>query len=73
MAFVSVAPQTYFADDLARYVDLPNSFRGQNLQFVPLQANISRNDVVYFPFESEKEASDWTESAVGEWWDDETI
>jgi hypothetical protein len=73
MAFVSTAPNVYLADDLARFVDLPSSFRGQKIQFVPISANVSKNNVVYFPFESEKEADDWIEQSVSEWWDDETV
>jgi|GEM_PF-2147868 len=73
MAFVSVAPKTYLADDLAKFIDLPIFFRGQKLQFVPLNADVSKNGVVYFPFETEKEADDWIENVVGEWWEDETI
>jgi hypothetical protein len=35
--------------------------------------NISKNDVIYFPFETEKETVDWMEDVVSQWWDDETI
>jgi hypothetical protein len=73
MAFVSAAPNAYLADDLAKFIDLPSSFRGQKIQFVPFGASISKNNVVYYPFETEKEADDWIESSVSEWWDDETV
>ena len=73
MAFVSVAPSAYLADELARFIDLPNYFRGQKLQFVPCEANVSKNNVAYFPFETENEANDWVENIACEWWDDETI
>jgi hypothetical protein len=73
MAFVSVAPRAYLADELARFIDLPSCYRGQKLQFVPCGANISKNNVAYFPFETEKEANDWIDGVASEWWDDETI
>jgi len=37
------------------------------------EGNVSRNGVVYFPFETEKETVDWMEDVVSEWWNDETI
>jgi len=37
------------------------------------EANISKNGVVYFPFNEEKETIDWIDDMVGQWWDDETI
>ena len=73
MAFVSAAPIAYLADDLARFIDLPNCYRGQRIRFIPFDASVSKNDVVYFPFQTEKEVDDWIECAVSEWWDDETV
>ena len=35
--------------------------------------NVSREGVVYFPFETEKETVDWIEDVISEWWDDETV
>jgi len=37
------------------------------------EANISKNGVVYFPFNNENETIDWISNVVSEWWDDETI
>jgi len=37
------------------------------------EVNISKNGVVYFPFNEEKETIDWIDEMVGQWWDDETI
>jgi len=37
------------------------------------EANISKNGVVYFPFNNENETIDWICNVVSEWWDDETI
>jgi hypothetical protein len=37
------------------------------------ETNVSRNGIVYFPFEEEKETIDWIDNVVSEWWDDETI
>ena len=68
MAFVATAPSVYLADDLARVIDLPNTFRGQKIQIVPFPSNIN-----CIPFETEKEMLNWMESAVSEWWDDETV
>lgn len=70
MAFVTTAPSVYLADDLARVIDLPNAYRGQKIQIIPFPANTTNSCV---PFESEKEMIDWMESAVSEWWDDETV
>ena len=70
MAFVAIAPKVYLADDLARVIDLPNTFRGQKIQIVPFYTENSNNCV---PFETEKEMLNWMENAVSEWWDDETV
>jgi len=37
------------------------------------EANLSKNGVVYFPFNDENETIDWIDNVVSEWWDDETI
>ena len=37
------------------------------------EANVSKNGVVYFPFNGEKETIDWIDDMVSRWWDDETI
>ena len=37
------------------------------------EANVSKNGVVYFPFNEEKETIDWIDDMVSQWWDDETI
>ena len=37
------------------------------------EVNVSKNGVVYFPFNGEKETIDWIDDMVGQWWDDETI
>ena len=37
------------------------------------EVNVSKNGVVYFPFNEEKETIDWIDDMVGQWWDDETI
>ena len=37
------------------------------------EVNISKNGVVYFPFNEEKETIDWIDEMVVQWWDDETI
>lgn len=69
MAFVNTAPSVYFADDLARVIDLPTTFRGQKIQIVPFPTNTNK----CVPFESENEMLNWMESAISEWWDDETV
>jgi len=33
------------------------------------EVNISKNGVVYFPFNEEKETIDWIDEMVGQWWD----
>jgi len=37
------------------------------------EANLSKNGVVYFPFNDENETIDWIDNVVSEWWDDETL
>jgi len=37
------------------------------------EADLSKKDVVYFPFTEEKETLDWIDNVVSEWWDDETL
>jgi len=69
MAFVSTAPKTYFADDLAKFIDLPVAYRGQNIKIIPF----SKNENLNHPIETDKELDDWMGSAVSEWWDDEAI
>lgn len=36
MPFTAVARTEYFADDLAEIIDLPSSFRGQKVVFMPI-------------------------------------
>jgi len=69
MAFVSTAPNTYFADDLAEFIDLPTSYQGQKIKIVPF----SKNEDLSHPIETNKELNDWMGSAVSKWWDDEAI
>jgi len=33
------------------------------------EVNISKNGVVYFPLNEEKETIDWIDEMVGQWWD----
>jgi len=35
------------------------------------EVNLSKNGVVYFPFNNENETIDWIENVVSEWWDDQ--
>jgi hypothetical protein len=37
------------------------------------ETNVSKNGVVYFPFNEEKETIDWIDDMVSQWWDDETL
>ena len=69
MAFVSTAPKTYFADDLAKFIDLPVAYRGQNIKIILF----SKNENLSHPIETDKELDDWMGSAVSEWWDDEAV
>ena len=39
MAYVSTAPSTYFADDLAKFIDLPVAYRGQKIKIIPFSIN----------------------------------
>jgi hypothetical protein len=73
MAYTPTAPTEYFADDLARFIDVPESFRGTKIQIIGPGAHISQNGVVYYPFQSEKETLDWIESVSARWWDDEAV
>jgi hypothetical protein len=69
MAFVSTAPNIYFADDLAEFIDLPIEYRGQKIKVIPF----SKNEILNYPIETDKELDNWMGSAVSEWWDDEAI
>jgi hypothetical protein len=35
MAYVATAPMEYLADDLAKVIDLPQSYKGLKVMFVP--------------------------------------
>jgi hypothetical protein len=35
MAYVATAPTEYLADELAKVIDLPQSYKGLNLVFIP--------------------------------------
>ena len=69
MAFVSTASNTYFADDLAKFIDLPSVFRGQKIKIIPF----SKDETLRYPIETDKELDDWMGNAVCEWWDDEAV
>ncbi|MCL2809876.1 MAG: hypothetical protein FWD24_07420 [Treponema sp.] len=69
MAYVSTAPNTYFADDLAKFIDLPIAYRGQKIKIIPF----SKNEVSSHTIKTDKELDDWMGSAVSEWWDDEAV
>ena len=69
MAFVSTAPNTYLADDLAEFIDLPTAYRGQKIKIIPF----SKNETLDTPIKTDKELDDWMGSAVSEWWDDEAV
>jgi len=69
MAFVSTVPNTYFADDLAKFIDLPTAYRGHKIKIIPF----SKNEVLNHPIKTDKELDDWMGSTVSEWWDDEAI
>ena len=69
MAFVSTAPNTYFADDLAVFIDLPTAYRGKKIKIIPF----SKNEAISCPIETDKELDYWMENAVSEWWDDEAV
>jgi hypothetical protein len=73
MAYSPTAPTEYYADDLAKYIDVPEAFRGAKIQLIGPGASIARNGVVYYPFTSEEEVLDWIDAVSSEWWNDETV
>jgi len=73
MSFVAAAQSVYNADDLAKFFNIPESFRGQRVRIVPDSAVLSKGGVAYYPFTSEEEATDWLDCAAAEWWDDEEV
>jgi len=48
-------------------------FSGNRVRVVSDNAVVSKNGVIYYPFSSEKEVSEWIDNVVSEWWDDETV
>jgi hypothetical protein len=73
MSFVAATCDVYNADDLAKFIDLPESFRGKKVRIVPDNAVMSKGGVAYYPFTSEEETNEWLDEVVSEWWNDETI
>ncbi|GHT77887.1 hypothetical protein FACS1894104_0230 [Actinomycetota bacterium] len=53
--------------------DVPEVFRGTKLQIIGPGASISRNGIVYYPFQSEDEAMEWIDAVSSDWWNDATI
>jgi hypothetical protein len=73
MPYTSTAPTEYLADELAKVIDIPEAFRGAKIQLIGPGAHISKGGVVYYPFQSDAEVSEWTDAATSAWWNDETI
>jgi hypothetical protein len=73
MAYKVIAPTEYLADELAEVIDIPEMFRGAKIQIIGPGAQIAKNGVVYYPFQSEEETMDWIDSAMSSWWNDEAV
>ena len=73
MSFAATAQNVYNADDFAKFIDIPEFFRGKRVRIVPDGAVVSKSGIVYYPFTSEEEVGEWLDDVVSEWWDDETI
>jgi hypothetical protein len=71
MAYKNNAQTIFEADELAKVIDIPDVFRGAKIQLVGPGAQISKNGIVYYPFQSEDEVMEWIDASVGDWWDDE--
>jgi hypothetical protein len=48
-------------------------FSGNRVRVASDNAVVSKGGVIYYPFSSEKEVSEWIDNVVPEWWDDETV
>jgi hypothetical protein len=73
MAYTATAPTEYLADELAKLIDIPEVFRGAKIQLIGPGAQISKDGIVYYPFQSDEEVDEWVDALTSSWWNDEAI